>query len=79
MGGMLGGMLFRGLGFGANGIGGGGFGLFEIVLIGLEAEELKRNKRINRLENIAVRSVDITEAWQEEGKDFINHPHPDGM
>lgn len=179
MGGMLGGMLFRGLGFGSNGMGGSGFGLFEIVLIGLilygicwfiknkrrqddgssrpenfreaplsehaqqgplmsqnepqaaqndidtglyhirqmdhtfderqfhdacmdnffkiqgawanrdmlsirplltgemlqafqkEAEELKRNRRINRLENIAVRSVDITEAWQEEGKDFI--------
>lgn len=27
--------------------------------------------QVNRLENIAVRSVDITEAWQEEGQDFI--------
>lgn len=36
-----------------------------------DLEEQKSAKRINRLENIAVRSVDITEAWQEEGKDFI--------
>ena len=28
-------------------------------------------QKINRLENIAVRSVDITEAWQESGSDFI--------
>ncbi|MDP2725774.1 MAG: TIM44-like domain-containing protein, partial [Syntrophales bacterium] len=28
-------------------------------------------RRINRLENIAVRTVDITEVWQEAGKDFI--------
>jgi predicted lipid-binding transport protein (Tim44 family) len=32
---------------------------------------LKAQKKINRLENIAVRSVDITEAWQESGSDFI--------
>ena len=32
---------------------------------------LKAEKKINRLENIAVRSVDITEAWQESGPDFI--------
>ncbi len=36
-----------------------------------DLEEQKAGNRINRLENIAVRSVDITEAWQEEGKDFI--------
>jgi predicted lipid-binding transport protein (Tim44 family) len=34
-------------------------------------DRLKSQKRINRLENIAVRSVDITEAWQESGTDFI--------
>jgi predicted lipid-binding transport protein (Tim44 family) len=28
-------------------------------------------KKINRLENIAVRSVDISEAWQESGQDYI--------
>ncbi|MBI5582201.1 MAG: Tim44 domain-containing protein [Deltaproteobacteria bacterium] len=33
--------------------------------------EQQARGQVNRLENIAVRSVDITEAWQEEGKDFI--------
>jgi len=36
-----------------------------------DADDLKSKKRINRLENIAVRTVDITEAWQEAGMDFI--------
>ena len=36
-----------------------------------DAEKLKSEKRINRLENIAVRSVDIVEAWQESGRDYI--------
>jgi predicted lipid-binding transport protein (Tim44 family) len=36
-----------------------------------DLEEQRVGNRINRLENIAVRSVDITEAWQEEGNDFI--------
>jgi predicted lipid-binding transport protein (Tim44 family) len=36
-----------------------------------DAEQLKAKKQINRLENIAVRSVDITEVWQEGGDDFI--------
>lgn len=36
-----------------------------------DVEQLKADKRINRLENIAVRSVDITEAWQEQGNDYI--------
>lgn len=36
-----------------------------------DAEALKAQKKINRLENIAVRSVDVTEAWQESGSDFI--------
>ncbi len=36
-----------------------------------DADQLKAQKKINRLENIAVRSVDITEAWQESGSDFI--------
>jgi predicted lipid-binding transport protein (Tim44 family) len=36
-----------------------------------DAEQLKGKKQINRLENIAVRSVDITELWQEGGEDFI--------
>jgi predicted lipid-binding transport protein (Tim44 family) len=36
-----------------------------------DAEKLKAKKQINRLENIAVRSVEITELWQEGGEDFI--------
>jgi predicted lipid-binding transport protein (Tim44 family) len=36
-----------------------------------DADQFKAQKKINRLENIAVRSVDITEAWQESGSDFI--------
>lgn len=36
-----------------------------------DAARLKADKKINRLENIAVRSVDITEVWQEGGEDFI--------
>jgi len=36
-----------------------------------DADQLRAEKRINRLDNIAVRSVEIAEAWQEEGADFI--------
>lgn len=34
-------------------------------------EEMKQKGRINRLENIAVRKVEFSEAWQETGKDYI--------
>lgn len=40
-------------------------------LLQADADKLKADKQINRLENIAVRSVDLTEAWQESGADFI--------
>ena len=33
-----------------------------------DAEKLKAKKQINRLENIAVRSVEIVELWQEGGR-----------
>lgn len=36
-----------------------------------DADQLKAEKRINRLDNIAVRSVEMAEAWQEGGADFI--------
>jgi predicted lipid-binding transport protein (Tim44 family) len=36
-----------------------------------DAERLKLEKRINKLDNIAVRSTDIVEAWQESGQDYI--------
>jgi predicted lipid-binding transport protein (Tim44 family) len=36
-----------------------------------DADQLRVKKQINHLENIAVRSVDIAEIWQENGEDFI--------
>jgi len=36
-----------------------------------DLDQLLKDKRINRLENIAVRNVDISEVWQETGQDFI--------
>jgi predicted lipid-binding transport protein (Tim44 family) len=36
-----------------------------------DLDDLKRQGRINRLENIAVRSVEIVEAWQEQGLDYV--------
>lgn len=36
-----------------------------------DIDRLLRDKKTNHLENIAVRKVEIFEAWQEEGDDFI--------
>lgn len=36
-----------------------------------DVDNLIREKRVNRLENIAVRSVEIAEVWQEAGQDYI--------
>jgi predicted lipid-binding transport protein (Tim44 family) len=36
-----------------------------------DVKQLLREGRVNRLENIAVRSVEIVDAWQEQGEDFI--------
>jgi predicted lipid-binding transport protein (Tim44 family) len=36
-----------------------------------ECERLRAEHRIDRLENIAVRSATVTEAWQENGQDFV--------
>ncbi|MFQ3574371.1 MAG: Tim44 domain-containing protein, partial [Thermodesulfovibrionales bacterium] len=36
-----------------------------------DTDRMRREGRINRLENIAIRNVEITEAWQEEGRDYI--------
>ena len=36
-----------------------------------DADKLKAEKKLNKLDNIAVRSVDITEAWQEQGQDYV--------
>jgi predicted lipid-binding transport protein (Tim44 family) len=36
-----------------------------------DIDNLRRERKINRLENIAVRKAEIVEAWQEAGQDFI--------
>jgi predicted lipid-binding transport protein (Tim44 family) len=36
-----------------------------------DADALKAKGQINRLENISVRNVEITEAWQESGQDYV--------
>lgn len=36
-----------------------------------QCDRLRAEHRINRLENIAIRSADVTEAWQEGGSDFV--------
>jgi predicted lipid-binding transport protein (Tim44 family) len=36
-----------------------------------DLDQLLRDKQINRLENIAVRNVAVTEGWQEAGQDYI--------
>jgi len=40
-------------------------------LLQRDADDMKQKRQINRIENIAVRTVDISEVWQEAGKDFI--------
>lgn len=37
-----------------------------------DIDRLLQDRQINRLENIAVRKVEVAEAWQEAGQDFIN-------
>jgi predicted lipid-binding transport protein (Tim44 family) len=34
-------------------------------------DRLRTERRLNRLENIAVRSTEVTEAWQEGGQDYV--------
>ena len=36
-----------------------------------QLERLRQEAKINRLENIAIRAVEIIEAWQEVGQDYI--------
>ena len=36
-----------------------------------QLEELRAKRQINTLENIAIRSIEPTEAWQEQGQDYI--------
>ena len=36
-----------------------------------QCDQLRAEQRVNRLENIAVRSVEVSEAWQEGRQDFV--------
>lgn len=36
-----------------------------------DLDRLLRDKQTNKLENIAVRNVEIVEAWQEAGQDYV--------
>ncbi len=36
-----------------------------------DTERLRIERRIDHMENIAVRAVDVTEAWQESGRDYL--------
>jgi len=35
-----------------------------------DCDRLRADRRVNRLENIAVRQAEVSEAWQERGQDF---------
>ena len=41
------------------------------MILEKDLQELKAKGQINRLENIAVRQVEISEVWQEQGQDYI--------
>lgn len=36
-----------------------------------DIDQMLKDKKVNRLENIAVRKVEVVEAWQEAGQDFL--------
>jgi predicted lipid-binding transport protein (Tim44 family) len=36
-----------------------------------DCDRLRADRKINRLENIAVRTAEVTEAWQESGQDYV--------
>ena len=42
-----------------------------LALLQRDVDRLKAERKINRLENIAVRSAEVTEAWQESGQDYV--------
>lgn len=41
------------------------------AMLDKDCTRLRAEGRVNRLENVSVRSVDLTEAWQEGGQDFV--------
>jgi predicted lipid-binding transport protein (Tim44 family) len=42
-----------------------------VAYFGEQFKEMKSKGQINRLENIAIRKVEFTEIWQEEGRDYV--------
>lgn len=36
-----------------------------------DCDRLRGERKVNRLENIAVRTAAVTEAWQESGQDYV--------
>ena len=36
-----------------------------------DCDRMQAERRINRLENVAVRAAEVTEAWQERGQDYV--------
>ncbi|HEY7204243.1 MAG TPA: Tim44 domain-containing protein [Methylomirabilota bacterium] len=36
-----------------------------------DCDRLRAERKVNRLENIAVRSAEVTEVWQESGQDYV--------
>ncbi|MDR3568884.1 MAG: Tim44 domain-containing protein [Syntrophobacteraceae bacterium] len=42
-----------------------------VAYFGEEFKGMKNLGQINRLENIAIRKVEFTEIWQEEGRDYV--------
>ena len=40
-------------------------------LLQRDCDRLRAEHKINRLENIAVRAAEVTEAWQESGQDYV--------
>ena len=36
-----------------------------------DCDRMRAERRVNRLENVAVRTAEVTEAWQERGQDYV--------
>jgi predicted lipid-binding transport protein (Tim44 family) len=41
------------------------------ALLQKDCDRMRAEGRINRLENVAVRAAEVTEAWQERGQDYV--------
>ena len=42
-----------------------------LAVLQAQVDRLRTDRQTNRLENIVVRSADVTEAWQETGQDYV--------